>query len=143
MKPSHFSSLIIYADGSWTPEGAGAGVIVMDTHNQLLHIENRVFKAGDNNEAEYVGLIMGLEVAIDMNADVVEMRLDSEVVVKQMLGTYAVRSSRLKTYHWQACQLALNITRVRYIRIPRERNGLADALAGEASSGRQWQIGVR
>lgn len=118
-------------------------MIVMDTHQQLLHIENRVFDAQDNNEAEYIGLIMGLEIAVEMKADVVDIRLDSEVVVNQMLGTYAVRSNRLKKYHWHACQLALAITRVKYVRIPRDFNGLADALASEASSGRHWQIGVR
>lgn len=142
MKPSRFSSVIIYADGSWTPMGAGAGIIVLDIMGKLLHVENRQIDAKDNNEAEYAGLLLGLQTAIRLHADVVEMRMDSEVIVKQMTGEYAVRSKKLKDWHWRACQLAMEITRVRYIHIPRDNNALADVLAGEASSGRNWQIGV-
>ncbi len=38
--------------------------------------------------------------------DVVEVRLDSEVVVKQMTGTAAVKSGSLREAHWEACELA-------------------------------------
>ncbi len=142
MNSSRFSSLIIYADGSWTPMGAGAGIIIMDSVGRLLHIENRLITVNDNNEAEYAALLLGLQTAIRLDADVVELRMDSEVIVKQMLGDYAVRSTALKEWHWQACHLAMELTRVRYHRIPRNHNALADALAGEASAGRHWKIGV-
>jgi len=69
-----------------------------------------------------------------------EIRLDSEVVVSQMIGRFSVNSATLKQWHQQACLLARSLTRVRYVHIPRELNGIADALAVEASAGRQWSI---
>ena len=68
------------------------------------------------------------------------MRLDSEVVVGQMTGRFAVNSPLLKPVHWAACELARNFPRVRYTHIPRGQNVLADALATEASAGRHWSL---
>lgn len=141
VKTSHSSSLIIYTDGSLTPEGAGAGIVVMDVRGQLLHLENKPIDAMTNNEAEYAALALGLQVAEQLRADVVEIRADSEVMVNQMLGYFAIRSHRLKQYHWQVCELARRFPKVRYTCIPREQNALADALAAEASAGRTWVMG--
>jgi ribonuclease HI len=142
MTNSRFSSLLIYADGSRTPNGAGAGVIVLDATGNLLHMENKILPDMTNNEAEYAGLMLGLKIAAKLQADVLEVRLDSEVVVNQMRGEFAVRSHTLKACHWQACELARQFPRVRYVCIDRDINTLADALAAEASSGRFWRLGA-
>lgn len=142
MKTSRFSSLIIYTDGSLTPKGAGAGVVVMDVRGELVHLENRPLDMATNNEAEYGALLLALEVAGRLEADVVEIRADSEVMVNQMCGNFTVNSNSLKQIHWQACQLARQFPRVRYFYVPRDVNVLADALATEASAGRMWKIGV-
>ncbi len=142
MKVSHFSSLVIYTDGSLTPEGAGAGVVIMDATGKLLHLQNQRLSTMTNNEAEYAALTLGLQIASRLKTDQVEIRSDSEVIVNQMLGHFAVKSHRLKQYHWQVCELARHFPRIRYTHIPREENALADTLAGEASAGRIWSIGV-
>jgi len=134
--------LTIYTDGSLTPQGAGAGVVILDAAGKLLHLENQRLQRMTNNEAEYVAVLLGLQIAARLGADVVEIRADSEVVVNQMLGTFAVKSNDLKPLHWQACQLARHFPRVRYKHIPREDNALADTLAAEASAGRHWVLGV-
>jgi probable phosphoglycerate mutase len=139
---SRFSNLIIYTDGSLTPEGAGAGVVVLDAIGQLLHLENQRLDTPTNNEAEYAAVALALQIATRIEADIVEIRADSEVMVNQMLGKFAVNSHRLKKYHWQVCELARNFPRVRYTRINREENALADTLASEASAGRIWVLGV-
>lgn len=140
MMNSRFRSLVIYADGSRTPNGAGAGVVVLDAAGNLLHMENKILPEMTNNEAEYAGLMLGLKIAAKRQADVLEVRLDSEVVVNQMRGEFAVRSHTLKSCHWQACELARQFPRVRYVCIDRDTNTLADALAAEASSGRFWRL---
>lgn len=139
---SRFNSLIIYTDGSLTPEGAGAGVVVLDTMGQLLHIENQPLDIVTNNEAEYEALSLGLQIAIRLQAEVVEIRADSEVMINQMLGHFAVKSHRLRARHWQACELARRFPKVHYTHIPREQNVLADTLASEASAGRVWKMGA-
>lgn len=139
---TRYSNLIIYTDGSLTPEGAGAGVVVLDVMGHVLHLENQPLEVMTNNEAEYAAVTLALQIATRLEAEVVEIRADSEVIVNQMLGHFAVKSHRLKRYHWQACQLARNFPRVRYTHIPRELNAMADTLAAEASAGRIWSIGV-
>jgi len=137
------SSLIIYTDGSLTPDGAGAGVVVLDHLGRLLHIANQVLDITTNNEAEYAALAFGLQIAAQLQAEVVEIRADSEVMVNQMRGEFAVKSHRLKQFHWQVCELARKFPRVRYIHIPRDQNALADTLAAEASAGRIWTLEAR
>lgn len=48
-----------------------------------------------NNEAEYSGLLAALAAAKDEGADEIEVTMDSELVVRQMQGLYAVKSPRL------------------------------------------------
>ncbi len=92
----------------------------------------------NNNEAEYAALVLALETAAHLDVTRLEVLMDSEVVVNQMVGRFAVNSPRLKPWHQQACALALRFGLVRYTHIPRERNQLADALANEAAYGRTF-----
>lgn len=133
-------AVTVYTDGSITPQKAGAGAIVLDAKGAVVRFQNRILPLMTSGEAEYAGLILGLELALDAGAVVVEMRMDSEVVVHQMTGHYAVNSPRLKSMHWQACDLARQFANVAYLHIPRELNSLADSLATEASAGREWRM---
>ena len=92
----------------------------------------------DNNAAEYAALALGLETARAWRPQLVHVCSDSEIVVRQMNGRFAVRSSDLRRWHSRACALARLIPRVTYTHLPRERNRLADALANEALEG--WAL---
>lgn len=116
-------------------------MVVLNSNGRLLHLENQVLKLLTNTEAEYAALELGLGIAMRLDAEMLEIRADSEVMVNQMAGSFAVKSQHLKQYHWRACQLARNFLRVHYTYIPREQNILADTLATEASAGRRWVIG--
>lgn len=131
--------LTLYADGASLPRRAGAGVVVLDRRGYIARIVNRPLPPMTNNEAEYAGLLLSLEIAEALGAQFVDVRLDSEVVVFQMIGKAAVNSPALKTWHSQACLKVLRFQKVRFSHIPRELNALADALAGEAAAGRTWQ----
>jgi len=136
------SSVTLYTDGSLTPEGCGAGVIILDARGHLLHLQNQRLDLETNNEAEYAAVELGLRLAAQLTADVVEIRSDSEVIINQMLGNFAVKSHRLKQRHWQVCELARAFPRVYYTHIRREQNALADTLAAEAAAGRLWKLGA-
>lgn len=136
-----YEHLLLYADGSIQPERAGAGVVAVDQWGSVVYIGNRPLPPMTNNEAEYAGLTLALEAAIALGGQFIEVRLDSEVVVYQMIGRFAVNSAALKRCHQQACVLARSLAKVRYTHIPREYNGIADALATEASAGRKWKMG--
>ncbi|WP_119071493.1 ribonuclease HI family protein [Aggregatilinea lenta] len=138
MNPAKHGTFVMYADGAISPERAGVGIVLCDEGGHVVLLANRVLPRLTNNEAEYAALIMALEVAAQQNAQSVELRLDSEVVVNQMAGRFAVNSATLKAWHMQACDRARRIPHLTYTHIPRTRNGVAHALATEAVAGRRW-----
>lgn len=138
MNPTKQGTCVIYADGAISPERAGAGIVMCDANSHVVLLANRILPRLTNNEAEYAALIMALEVAVQQNAHVVEVRLDSEVIVNQMAGRFAVNSAALKSWHRQACERARRVPHLTYTYIPRTQNGVAHALATEAVSGRRW-----
>jgi ribonuclease HI len=85
-----------------------------------------------NNVAEYHGLIEALRLALARNAEEVEILADSELIVRQILGTYRVRHPDLKPLHGEASRLAarLGVFRIRHVR--REQNRHADRLVNLA-----------
>jgi ribonuclease HI len=135
--------VIAFADGA-IGDGrgpAGVGAVLLDDEGCVLRLDNRRVPRMTNNEAEYAGLLLALELALEMNpqCERLTVYLDSDVVVGQMVGRYAVRSQDLKPMHSRACQLARRLKRVQFYHVPREQNQLADALANEALQGKHLQ----
>lgn len=131
--------IAIYADGSITPVRAGVGVVVQDQLGDVVLVANRSMEqAMTNNEAEYYGLLLAMEIGKRFAENPIEFRLDSEVVVNQMLGHFAVRSQALKALHQQAVALSRHIPYIHFRHVRREANQIAHALAGEAARGHRW-----
>jgi ribonuclease HI len=86
-----------------------------------------------NNVAEYVGAIRALEWLLEQGfRDDVVVRGDSELVIRQMNGEYAVRAEHLKAYQERLQQLAGRFRTVRFEWIPRDENSHADLLSKRA-----------
>jgi ribonuclease H / adenosylcobalamin/alpha-ribazole phosphatase len=85
-----------------------------------------------NNVAEYRGLIAGLEKALELGVDEVDVVSDSELLVRQMTGVYRVKNAALKELSHEASRLARRFRRVDYRAVRRELNELADRLVNEA-----------
>lgn len=134
---------IVYADGSINPRRSGAGITICTADGTILRAVNRTLPRMTNNEAEYAALHLALTEVQRLNPRVVEIRMDSEIVVNQMAGRFAVNSPKLKPMHRLACELARQIKGIRYVHIRREQNAIADALATEASAGRHWHTRER
>ncbi|EQD35009.1 ribonuclease H, partial [mine drainage metagenome] len=62
----------------------------------------------------------------------VEVLGDSQLVIRQMLGEYAVKAEHLQSYHDWLARLAHGFERVTWTWVPREQNGRADALSKQA-----------
>ena len=86
-----------------------------------------------NNVAEYAGAICALErlVASGYAGEVV-LAGDSQLVLRQMSGEYAVRAEHLGAYHERLRQLVARFRRVEFRWVPREENARADALSKAA-----------
>jgi ribonuclease HI len=86
-----------------------------------------------NNVAEYAGAIQALERLHGLGyAGAVEVRGDSQLVIRQMLGEYEVKAEHLRPYHDWLAQLARTFASVRWEWVPREQNRRADALSKQA-----------
>lgn len=123
--------------GNPGPMGAGA-VVQADRERKVL---SRAFGLGTNNQAEYHGLILGLRHASGMGADTVTVHGDSQLVLRQLDGQYAVKSPGLKALHAEARVLLARFAKVELAWVPREQNGEADAAARAALRGPQPRIG--
>jgi ribonuclease HI len=85
-----------------------------------------------NNEAEYAGLLLGLQLARQLAAIETVCLLDSSTVVGQMQGRFSVNSPRLLPWYRQACMVRRQVANLAIYYIPRELNAVADGLARQA-----------
>lgn len=127
--------LIIYADGGarGNPGPAGAGAAVLNREGIVLAEVSQYLGETTNNVAEYKALVGGLAAAKRIATEAhIEVRMDSELVIKQMKGLYKVKHPNLKPLHAEAMHLATAFASVVYTHVPREKNKIADALANDA-----------
>jgi ribonuclease HI len=85
-----------------------------------------------NNVAEYHALLLGLALADEHGVRRVEVRMDSELVVRQVEGSYKVKKAHLRELHSQVREAAERFEEVVVRHVPREENGEADRLANLA-----------
>jgi ribonuclease HI len=85
-----------------------------------------------NNYAEYMGLILGLERAKVMGIKELEVLSDSELLVKQLNGDYAVKAENLKPLHDRAKALIAAFPAIEIRHVPREENAEADRMSNRA-----------
>lgn len=85
-----------------------------------------------NNRAEYEALIRGLEVARDYGFEEIEIRGDSQLVVKQVRGEWDANDPGMKERWVRVHELLSAVSDWAITHVPRELNERADALANEA-----------
>jgi ribonuclease HI len=100
--------------------GSGAiGVIVRNDEKILTRYSAKIGKFVTNNIAEYEALIKALELASRFTKDELTCVLDSELVVKQLLGEYRVRNQKLLPLFLKVQKLQENFKSIKYIHVSR------------------------
>lgn len=126
--------LIIEADGGsrGNPGPAAIGYVIYDTNAEILAEHGQTIGNTTNNVAEYSSLIAALREAkrIDPDADIM-VRMDSQLVVKQMKGEFKIKNDTLKKLAKEASSI-FDEDQVTYHWIPREDNWYADSLVNQA-----------
>ena len=84
-----------------------------------------------NNVAEYRALVMGLRKALKLGLRRIEVRADSELLIKQLTGQYRVKNERLRPVYQDAKRLLAQFEVARLKHVRRELNGEADRLANQ------------
>ena len=113
------------------PGQAAIGIVVLRKGVPVREISETIGRA-TNNVAEYRALLRGLEEAEALGARRVQILSDSELVVRQLLGRYRVRSPALAALHRDALTRLRRFDRVSISHVPRAENRGADALANRA-----------
>ena len=126
--------MVAYIDGGsrGNPGPAGYGVRIEDAAAVAVAELHGSLGVATNNVAEYHGLLAALTWAADHGVTSLEIRSDSELLVKQMLGVYRFKNPGLQPLHQKARQLAARVGRVRFKHVRRELNKEADRLANLA-----------
>ena len=111
------------------PGSAGYGAVISDAAGQTLAELYAGIGIATNNVAEYRGLIAALDWAVQHGHRRLHVKSDSELMVRQMLGTYRVKNEGLLPLYQQARQLAARIGDVTFEHVRREHNKEADRLS--------------
>jgi ribonuclease HI len=122
----------IYSDGAATPNPgpSGIGVVLYNEKGGVVAEISRYLGNSTNNKAEFLALIAGLEEALRLGAVAVDLKIDSELLVRQLQGTY--RSKKMRQQYEQIRRLLGEFESYSIEHIPRERNKQADALSKKA-----------
>ena len=125
---------LVYADGAsrGNPGPAAIGAVIFDDQGRERHRVSEAIGYTTNNQAEYRAAIAGLEAALALGARHVELRMDSELVVRQTDARYKVRNPGLKPLAARLRDLRWRLESLRAVSIPRRENAQADALANQA-----------
>lgn len=133
----------MYFDGGsrGNPGPAAWGFLVVDSDGATVVERGLAIGTATNNEAEYAGLIAGLEFARDAGIQRLVVRGDSKLVIEQMAGNWKVRAPGLQQLHRRARDLAGAISQVSYAHVRRGDNTEADRLVNEALDSADGQAG--
>ena len=123
--------VVICTDGAslGNPGLAAIGATVKDEQGKLVARISQRIGIATNNQAEYRAIIAALEHAISLGVNRVEMRSDSELVVKQINGKYRVKKAALKPLYQKVKQLQSQLQGFTITHIAREQNIEAHNLA--------------
>lgn len=126
--------LLINTDGGarGNPGPAGIGVVIRDESETIIFEHGAYIGEQTNNFAEYSALIKALETARDLGGTDLLVRMDSELIVKQMQGLYKIKEPTLQELAGKVLKLKSNFKSVVFTHIRREFNKDADRMVNQA-----------
>ena len=124
---------VLHFDGcsKGNPGFAGAGAVIYEDGQEIYSKSVFVGENETNNVAEYTGLLIGMQAAIRLGIRKLVVRGDSQLIIRQMLGEYKVKSPGLLALYQQAKTMGTNFESVTYQHVYRDQNARADALSNE------------
>lgn len=125
--------LIIYSDGGsrGNPGPSASGFVIMDQNENVIHEGGVYLGITTNNQAEYHGVRLGLEKALELGAHTIDFRIDSLLVVNQMKGVYRIKNRDLWPINERIRELIGKFDKVTFTHVRREFNQLADGMVNK------------
>ena len=137
-------SITIFTDGGarGNPGPAGAGALIIGENNKVLKKVSKFLGERTNNWAEYEAVILGLQELKKLIPEKerkntsVEIKLDSELIVRQLSGLYQIKETTLFPQYIAVHNMRVkDFPNITFTHVPREKNTDADRLANEAMDG--------
>lgn len=132
--------ITIYTDGGsrGNPGPSAIGAVYYNEHGEIVKKYSEYLGVGTNNEAEYQAVILALKKfkalfgkRLAEEAEI-EIRSDSELLVKQLNGEYKILEPKIQTFFLELWNLRLDFKKIKFKGIPRDKNKEADKLVNEA-----------
>ena len=148
VKRPQLETLVIYTDGGsrGNPGPAAIGVVVADDRGHALKSYAKPIGRKTNNEAEYEAVLFALQKARALfgkervRTMPVEVRMDSELVARQLNGEYKIEEEHLWPLFMKIWNTRLDFGRLTFRHVPREQNREADRLANQALDSEQGRL---
>jgi ribonuclease HI len=140
--------LLIHTDGAarGNPGPAGAGAVLRDPEGRIVAEIAHGLGRATNNVAEWTAVLLALEEATRLGATHVDLRMDSQLVARQISGAYRVKHPDLQPIHRSVMELLRAFDGYTVGHIPRELNKDADRLSNvaiDAPTSRSGSGGIR
>jgi len=140
--------LIIFTDGGsrGNPGPSAIGVVIQNEKGEALKKYGQTIGDATNNEAEYQAVIFALKKAKALfgkekiKETQVEIRLDSELVAKQLNHEYKIEDSNIQPLFLKVWNLMMDFGPLKFIAVPREQNKEADRLVNQALDVKQEEL---
>ncbi len=120
----------MFADGGsrGNPGPAASGAVLYDGSGALVAEVGLYLGIATNNVAEWRALVIGLLRARELGISELAIRMDSELVVRQVTGIYRVKHPDLIPLASQVKALLRGFATVDIRHVPRKENAAADAV---------------
>ncbi len=126
-------AITIFSDGGsrGNPGPSAAGFVIVNNQQVVIAEGGEYLGITTNNQAEYHGVRLGLEKAIELNFKRVDFKIDSMLVVNQMKGFYKIKNRELWPIHERIRELMKRFEKVTFNHVGREFNQLADGMVNK------------
>ena len=128
-------SVTIFTDGGarGNPGPAGAGIVIQKNGTVLAEVKKYLGDHQTNNWAEYEAVVIALEKAqeLGLQVETLDFKLDSKLVVEQILGNWKIKEPTLKSQVARVRVLLADFKGTTFSHIPRAQNAEADRLVNE------------
>ncbi len=136
---------IVYTDGGsrGNPGPSAIGVVICNKKGEPIKKFGETIGETTNNETEYQAVIFALKKLKalygkdETKKSQIEMRIDSELVVKQLNHEYKIEEPNIQQLFLKVWNLMLDFGKIKFVAIPREQNKEADRLVNQVLDSEQ------
>lgn len=138
VKNSSEKRVTIFTDGGsrGNPGPSASGYVIVDSRQEVIDQGGEYLGITTNNQAEYHGVRLGLERAIELGYSQADFKIDSMLVVNQMNGLYKIKNRELWPINERIRELMTKFDKVTFTHVRREFNQLADGMVNRTLDSR-------